>query len=232
MKTTPPWILIALYVLVSFIIISHYSAMVVADCGNSGFISIDCGARTDYEDEETGFWYQTEENFIGTGNNDEISSAINFNNDALTASRQLDIQKLSRGRKKLLQYPNFRSLRRNQLLGHSSMPAVSYFLYRDDVYDRLWVTDACEQDVLKSADAEVSAKKSDYKLPTELLSTASQPWNDSNLFTVNWPYDISKQYYLFLHFAEIQKLTSGRKRIINVTFMMTILALMNLLLNT
>ncbi|XP_028806577.1 putative leucine-rich repeat receptor-like serine/threonine-protein kinase At2g19230, partial [Neltuma alba] len=62
------------------------------------------------------------------------------------------------------------------------------------------------------------AQDSSYKLSSELLSTAAQPRNSSIPLALNWIYDASFQYYVLLHFAEIQKLPPHHRRIINVTF--------------
>lgn len=66
--------------------------------------------------------------------------------------------------------------------------------------------------------AEISTGDYAYKLPLDVLRTAVQPLNHSKPIHANWTYDASAQYYVFLHFAEIEKLPSAHKRIINVTF--------------
>ncbi|XP_054782574.1 probable LRR receptor-like serine/threonine-protein kinase At1g05700 [Prosopis cineraria] len=86
MESKPQWIL-ALYVFVSFQITGQ-STKADADGGNSGFISIDCGASTDYVDEVTGIRYQTDEDFIGSGTNYELPPNVNFHN-VPTIERQL-----------------------------------------------------------------------------------------------------------------------------------------------
>ncbi|KAI9073141.1 hypothetical protein K1719_044892 [Acacia pycnantha] len=92
-------------------------------------------------------------------------------------------------------------------------------LFKDDVYDRLWWNnDNPNWDVLQTS-VEAKAEESVYELPWEVLRTAQRPPNNSNLLTINMIFgDITNQYYLFLHFAEIKKLPRGQKRIINVTF--------------
>ncbi|XP_028763333.1 putative leucine-rich repeat receptor-like protein kinase At2g19210 [Neltuma alba] len=94
--------------------------------------------------------------------------------------------------------------------------------YEDDVYDRLWWNnDNTDWDLLKTRE-EAKVEDSLYELPREVLRTASQPQNHSTLLTANFSYwrygDVSAQYYMFLRFAEIEKLPAGHKRIINVTF--------------
>ncbi|XP_028803959.1 probable LRR receptor-like protein kinase At1g51890 [Neltuma alba] len=90
---------------------------------------------------------------------------------------------------------------------------------KDDVYDRLWHTyiKNSQWNVLET-DGQVKVENSNYELPSEILVTACQAPNNSNLLSESWSLDVAEQFYLFLHFAEIQKLPSGQKRIINVTF--------------
>ena len=57
-----------------------------------------------------------------------------------------------------------------------------------------------------------------YKLPSEVLETAVQSFNSSYALKLNWTYDASSEYYVYLHFAEIQHLGRGRKRKLNVDF--------------
>ncbi|KAI9071875.1 hypothetical protein K1719_046159 [Acacia pycnantha] len=101
----------------------------------------------------------------------------------------------------------------------SGLPPRYWTRFKDDVYDRLWVNgDNPKWDVLQTS-GEVKAEDSLYKLSSEVLRTARQPQNHSNLLTLNASYgDISNQYYMFLHFVEIEKLPPGHKRNINVTF--------------
>ncbi|KAI9081298.1 hypothetical protein K1719_036719 [Acacia pycnantha] len=101
----------------------------------------------------------------------------------------------------------------------SRLPPPYWTRFKDDVYDRLWWNnDNPNWDVLQTS-VEAKAEESVYELPWEVLRSAQRPPSNSNLLTTNWSFgDISSQYYLFLHFAEIEKLPRGKKRIINVTF--------------
>ncbi|KAI9081297.1 hypothetical protein K1719_036718 [Acacia pycnantha] len=87
MKSKSLWVL-ALYVFLSFITASD-SAQSVADGGNSGVISIDCGTSIDYVDEVTGIWYQRDESFIESGTNHRLAPNISFDHHAPTINRQL-----------------------------------------------------------------------------------------------------------------------------------------------
>ncbi|XP_054818569.1 putative leucine-rich repeat receptor-like serine/threonine-protein kinase At2g19230 isoform X2 [Prosopis cineraria] len=314
MKSPILWIL-ALYVLVSFIITTH-SAQVVADVGNSGFISIDCGASKDYVDEETGIWYETDEGFIETGTNHEVSPSFAISNFPYLQRQLNTLRSFPQGKRncytlkpkqeddenhkyryiirvmfayqnydykndipkfdlylgvsfwQTVRLPSTNSFHYYELtipqltngmvqvclvetgegipfintlelrpLNNSLYsspfplspqrtdcgygPAIDRFRYEDDVYDRLWPRYDYKDpiwDVLRTTGAQVRIENSTYKLPSEVLLTACQPQNNSNLLTANWSFNVARQYYLYLHFAEIQKLPSGKKRIINVTF--------------
>jgi len=90
------------------------------------------------------------------------------------------------------------------------------------MYDRLWIIqdfwgywDPLEINSTK----EIRVGESAYKLPAQVFRTAVQPHNTTyNFLAINWPFYESYQYTVYLHFAEIQKLPAGHKRIINVTF--------------
>ncbi|XP_054782655.1 putative leucine-rich repeat receptor-like serine/threonine-protein kinase At2g19230 [Prosopis cineraria] len=318
MKSTPLWKL-TLQVFVSFIIIaSHLARPVVAEGGDSGFISIDCGASRDYVDDVTGIQYQTDEGFIESGTNYELSSPanellsnINCLSNFPTGERQLmTLRSFSEGRRNcyalkpkheieqkyliraLFAYWNYDSknqgpafdlylgvnywttvylfyqpcqlheiiLQRysnteilqvclvntgqgtpfintlelrplNNSLYPAPLPLYADFgradvgarlspsttRYKDDVYDRLWSSYYDQNDPFET-NVEVEAEDSAYKLPSEVLRTALQPLNHSDLLTFNLIFQKMGQHYLFLHFAEIQKLPPGHKRIMNVTF--------------
>ncbi|XP_050289743.1 probable LRR receptor-like serine/threonine-protein kinase At4g29180 [Quercus robur] len=47
---------------------------------NPGFISIDCGADSDYVDESTGIFYKSDTSFIDTGANNDISPEYYYSN--------------------------------------------------------------------------------------------------------------------------------------------------------
>ncbi|KAF7814196.1 putative LRR receptor-like serine/threonine-protein kinase [Senna tora] len=89
--------------------------------------------------------------------------------------------------------------------------------YKDDVYDRLWNFYNYSNWYPLNTSAEISTGDSAYKVPPQVLQTAVQSLNRSYSISVNWTYGTTYQYLVFLHFAEIEKLPSAHKRIINVT---------------
>ncbi|KAF7814190.1 putative leucine-rich repeat receptor-like protein kinase [Senna tora] len=99
----------------------------------------------------------------------------------------------------------------------SGLPS-SITRYKDDMYDRLWkYYDFIYLDRLNTSE-EIKTEDSAYKVPPQVLRSAVQSLNRSYSIYVNWTYETSQQYLVFLHFAEVEKLPSGHKRIINVTF--------------
>lgn len=64
-----------------------------------------------------------------------------------------------------------------------------------------------------------------YKLPAQVLKSAAKPRNVSRTLGFNYttysstaPLDKRYEYYVYLHFNEIEKLSDGKKRKINITF--------------
>ncbi|KEH18237.1 LRR receptor-like kinase plant [Medicago truncatula] len=98
--------------------------------------------------------------------------------------------------------------------------------YKDDVYDRMW---SCDQLLYitfdwypMGLDESINmdnATNDTYKLPANVLKSAAQPRNVTRtLGFVYTAYSSTAQYYVYLHFNEIEKLSDGKKRKINITF--------------
>ncbi|KAL5176353.1 putative LRR receptor-like serine/threonine-protein kinase [Glycine soja] len=62
--------------LVSLFTIHTNSAL---ENNNPGFISIDCGSEAAYSHTETGIWFETDNDYVGTGSNHMVSSNVNLN---------------------------------------------------------------------------------------------------------------------------------------------------------
>ncbi|KAF7814204.1 putative LRR receptor-like serine/threonine-protein kinase [Senna tora] len=86
MERAPQWI-ISLSLWVAFIQLFLPLGITMLDSRNifttidknPGFISIDCGAKSDYSDPQTGIWYETDSNFVETGTNFKVHPSINLN---------------------------------------------------------------------------------------------------------------------------------------------------------
>ena len=83
----------------------------------------------------------------------------------------------------------------------------------DDVFDRIWNLSAWsnEWDTLEAAYEISSLSHSEYKLPMSVMMDAvipvdiSEPWN----FSLDLDDDPSQNLYIYMHFAEVQKLREG-----------------------
>nr|POE83546.1 putative lrr receptor-like serine/threonine-protein kinase [Quercus suber] len=64
----------------------------------SGFISIDCGVATDYVDENTGIFYQSDTNFIDTGTNNDVSPEYYYS-DPVYAQQAYTLRSFPQGTK-------------------------------------------------------------------------------------------------------------------------------------
>ncbi|RZB97818.1 putative leucine-rich repeat receptor-like protein kinase [Glycine soja] len=100
---------------------------------------------------------------------------------------------------------------------------VSY-RYKDDIYDRRWYWRDVKDWYKINTTIDVNKSGNDiYKVPAEVLKTAVQSFNRSyDLhydFEIEWNLQLNKYsgYYVYFHFAEIQQLAPGLRRIINIT---------------
>ncbi|KAL1293041.1 hypothetical protein AAHE18_19G043100 [Arachis hypogaea] len=105
----------------------------------------------------------------------------------------------------------------------ASLTSPQYMRYRDDVYDRIWRYDR-DVDTWRSLVLDDNSTAIDvdaYKLPSQVMKTAAQSLNMSHplelgLSTLLIDLDDATEYYVYFHFVEIQKLTAGKKRLINI----------------
>ncbi|GLT58365.1 hypothetical protein SLA2020_312630 [Shorea laevis] len=93
------------------------------------------------------------------------------------------------------------------------------FRYKDDVHDRIWMSsrfiNSTQINTSRTIDMD---RHNDFQPPSAVMRTASIPENASaplnfNL-TVN---DLTTQLYIYLHFAEVQKLQANESRQINIS---------------
>ena len=94
---------------------------------------------------------------------------------------------------------------------------LRYKRYKDDVYDRLWYTYSALPNsvpINTSSVIDIQNKNDSYQLPSEVLRTAVQPSSDYHslsFYNSNTANNTGGIYVCF-HFAEIAKLTQGKKR--------------------
>ncbi|KAK1360239.1 putative BRASSINOSTEROID INSENSITIVE 1-associated receptor kinase 1 [Heracleum sosnowskyi] len=87
--------------------------------------------------------------------------------------------------------------------------------YKDDSYDRRWFpfnwTSTGVSTVLDINNL------NDYRVPVDVLRTASGPDNVSEPFLFSWiTGDASDEFYMYVHFAEVEKLEANQSREFNI----------------
>ncbi|PON88028.1 Mitogen-activated protein kinase kinase kinase, partial [Trema orientale] len=84
--------------------------------------------------------------------------------------------------------------------------------YKDDVYDRIWQPFNFPSRKFLSTSLTVDANTT-YQPPSTVMATAMAPENTSNTFSFFLrPDDPTALYYVYLHFAEVEKLEANQSR--------------------
>ena len=85
--------------------------------------------------------------------------------------------------------------------------------YPDDVYDRYWNRELDDDDWVRKTTSSTINSQNAYNIPDVVLRTAAQSQNASIPLNFSWslPNSLSK-YYIYFHFAEIEKLEAGQQR--------------------
>ncbi|KAL5575501.1 hypothetical protein UlMin_017200 [Ulmus minor] len=94
---------------------------------------------------------------------------------------------------------------------------VPGYRYPVDRYDRIWrkYLNANWSEVTTSLEVDPF---SDFEPPTEVMSTAGTPNNENSSMDLNWvSSDSTAQYFVYLHFAELQNLTINQYRAFIIT---------------
>ncbi|MED6174844.1 hypothetical protein PIB30_072880 [Stylosanthes scabra] len=87
------------------------------------------------------------------------------------------------------------------------------------IYDRLWDSLTLQQwKQLSSTLSNDELSQNHYKPPAVVMSTAATPANSSASLDLMWePNNVGEQYYVYMHFNEVQKLAANQTRSFNVT---------------
>ncbi|XP_004297625.1 PREDICTED: receptor-like protein kinase At3g21340 [Fragaria vesca subsp. vesca] len=91
------------------------------------------------------------------------------------------------------------------------------YRYNYDVFDRLWLPFdfSLWGELSTTVDSIV---QNSYQMPSIVMSTAGTPLNASNPMYIGWNTpDTSSEYYVYMHFTEIQKLKANETRSFNIT---------------
>ncbi|XP_057454468.1 LRR receptor-like serine/threonine-protein kinase IOS1 isoform X1 [Lotus japonicus] len=95
----------------------------------------------------------------------------------------------------------------------------SEYRFKDDVYDRIWAPLPFKRwTQLSTSLSPDDLAQNDYKLPAVVMSTAATSVNASAPFQFYWDPDNAKeQYYIYMHFNEVEKLAPNETRAFNIT---------------
>ncbi|KAI9128757.1 hypothetical protein K1719_000240 [Acacia pycnantha] len=91
--------------------------------------------------------------------------------------------------------------------------------YEDDVYDRIWSPySSSSWETLETSSA-INGDESGYKAPFEVIRTAARPKNESAALEFSWePNDPNFKFYVYLYFAEVEKLQKKQLRKFNISW--------------
>ncbi|XP_050285809.1 cysteine-rich receptor-like protein kinase 28 [Quercus robur] len=86
--------------------------------------------------------------------------------------------------------------------------------YKNDVYGRLWYTSSALPNSvpINTSVIDIQNNNDSYQLPSEVLRTAVQPSSGYRSLSFNGTPNYIGEAYVCFHFAEIAKLTQGKKR--------------------
>ncbi|KAJ7963123.1 Serine/threonine protein kinase [Quillaja saponaria] len=169
----------------------------LANDDQSGLISIDCGLpkNSTYTEKTTSINYISDATFIDTGVTIELrnlkDTTYQTQSGSLSSLLRLD-------------------------LGSSSQRG---YRYNYDVYDRFWSPAAYNVDWtnISTSFTPDYFSQNDYQPPEVVLSTAATPLDAAASFDLSWnPDNAGSQYYVYMHFAELQKLPSNESRAFNI----------------
>ncbi|KAG6727771.1 hypothetical protein I3842_02G141300 [Carya illinoinensis] len=205
-----------------------------------GSINIDCGIQKDssYTDEKTELQYASDDGFIGSGENKDISSE--FKTETLQTSL-LNVRSFPQGNRSCytlkpprgtpfistLELRHFDEKSYNQTeftalllyrrydIGSTTGQIVRY---KKDAYDRMWFPYNLPQSRPINTSSEIDTlNRTEYQLPSTVMNTAVVPENASD--TLHFELDTGDPtltFYPFLHFAELVKLQSNERREFNI----------------
>ncbi|KAI4305451.1 hypothetical protein L6164_028816 [Bauhinia variegata] len=97
------------------------------------------------------------------------------------------------------------------------------YSYPDDVYDRIWTTgwDESEKIYWKTLSVSIptgNLENNDFQPPEIVMSTLVTPANASAPLKLSWtPPNTSNQYYVYMHFSELQELAQNETRSFKIT---------------
>ncbi|XP_050119800.1 probable LRR receptor-like serine/threonine-protein kinase At4g29180 isoform X10 [Malus sylvestris] len=90
--------------------------------------------------------------------------------------------------------------------------------YGDDVYDRIWSRHSSPSWDPVSTSSSITTYENGYRVPLEVIRTAATPQNASEPLDLYWnTTDMNAQFYVFMYFAEVEKLGKNQSRKFNIS---------------
>ncbi|XP_070662983.1 probable LRR receptor-like serine/threonine-protein kinase At4g29180 isoform X2 [Malus domestica] len=90
--------------------------------------------------------------------------------------------------------------------------------YGDDVYDRIWSRHISPSWDPVSTSSSITTYENGYRVPLEVIRTAATPQNASEPLDLYWnTTDMNAQFYVFMYFAEVEKLGKNQSRKFNIS---------------
>ncbi|XAR53406.1 Non-specific serine/threonine protein kinase [Bertholletia excelsa] len=91
--------------------------------------------------------------------------------------------------------------------------------YKDDIYDRIWSSYSSSSWKSISTSSAVDTSGNGYRAPLEVMGTASLPLNDGQPLELYWTTtNADSHFYVYLYFAEIERLTRNQSREFNISW--------------
>ncbi|KAF2586977.1 hypothetical protein F2Q70_00034281 [Brassica cretica] len=85
--------------------------------------------------------------------------------------------------------------------------------YKDDFYDRIWMPYKSIMKILNTSLTIDETNHNGFRPASIVMRTAISPGNESNPLKLTWsPDDPRSKFYVYMHFAEVQKLQSNETR--------------------
>ncbi|CAH8358087.1 unnamed protein product [Eruca vesicaria subsp. sativa] len=98
-------------------------------------------------------------------------------------------------------------------------PIASYIRYADDIHDRAWNPYSLDEQMMSISTDNVVDTDNYYDVPQRVARTAAVPKNASQPLTLDLSLDeTNAESYIYMHFAEIQKLGANEIREFSITY--------------
>ena len=96
---------------------------------------------------------------------------------------------------------------------------LCFLRYQDDAYDRTWQPFNFDGWTKLSTSFSIESQGyNEYQPPSAVMKTAVTPKNDSSPLKFTWEAEnATSEYYLYMHFAELEKLKANQSRSFNIT---------------